>query len=576
LPAKLSDLYYAGLVAQLDTFICPASSNRIVTADQIDSASDYILTAKIPAERPFPLVREKKPNHAGQPLACYSDKTVGPLTAAGDDYTIGQRLVNEKKFADAETALRRAVQQKPDDARRHNWLGFALYQQNKFRDAETEFKEAVRLQPDYHLFHQNLAGTYRMQKRLPEAEKAARRAIALGPKYAANWHELALVYAGAQQWADAEKAEREANRLDPKNPRYRNLLAAAREAKPLGVAGNATVLTVASNDARVIHLRFTPTGDKLLIATSIGRGNVFPAEVLLWDIAANRAQWRIPWRGGYDRDAIRAVGFWPDERTVTVAGHSRDAGTDTYLIATHDATTGRQLTATPVKPMPDQPVAWSPRGDCLAGRAFFQWEQWEIWDGRTGQKRQSIELGPNSQYIPGNNSPLAITADGRWLAATRGSDTTTALLLWDTQAGKFHRRTDLKTTLEPHALAIAPGDKTFALAGSWRVGNRDRFGVRVCDFPGGAQRHALDWPDPDSFHCRHSRLAFAPRADRLACALDQLVCIWRLTDGAVQQTIRSTTPAPTGEHDISALSFSPDGQTLTTGHHNGIVRLWRP
>ena len=79
-PARLSDLYYEGLVERLSDFSCPASGATIAAPAEIDAKSDF--TLEPPAAAVDALVRERSPRHSpDRLLAACADGTVKPIAA---------------------------------------------------------------------------------------------------------------------------------------------------------------------------------------------------------------------------------------------------------------------------------------------------------------------------------------------------------------------------------------------------------------------------------------------------------------------------------------------------------------
>jgi protein O-GlcNAc transferase len=97
---------------------------------------------------------------------------------------LGLVLTGLDRAADAEAALRRALELKPDYAEAHNNLGVALHDQGKLAAASLTLERALALKPDYVKVHNNLGMVRQAQGRMAEAVAAYRRTLQLHPLYA--------------------------------------------------------------------------------------------------------------------------------------------------------------------------------------------------------------------------------------------------------------------------------------------------------------------------------------------------------------------------------------------------------
>ena len=89
----------------------------------------------------------------------------------------------QKKYAEAEKALREAVRLNPDHAGAHDLLSWALFHQQKHAEAETTFRVSVRLTPDKAAVHYGLGSSLVEQQKFAEAEMALRKALRLDPQH---------------------------------------------------------------------------------------------------------------------------------------------------------------------------------------------------------------------------------------------------------------------------------------------------------------------------------------------------------------------------------------------------------
>ncbi len=105
-----------------------------------------------------------------------------------DDFTLrlnyGIALLNQKKFADAETELRTAIQKSNADSPVSRfYLGMALISENRFDEAQSEFEAAIKNGGDkLALAHKYLGGIYWRNKKYREAADELEKYLTLEPK----------------------------------------------------------------------------------------------------------------------------------------------------------------------------------------------------------------------------------------------------------------------------------------------------------------------------------------------------------------------------------------------------------
>jgi cytochrome c-type biogenesis protein CcmH/NrfG len=106
--------------------------------------------------------------------------------------------LEEGKLADAETHIKAALAQNPDDAYNLSRLGYLKFQQGKYDDALNALGRAAKLDPQNPEI-QNYLGVALSHKGLRvQAETALRKAIQIDPNYAAAQNNLAVIYLSQQ------------------------------------------------------------------------------------------------------------------------------------------------------------------------------------------------------------------------------------------------------------------------------------------------------------------------------------------------------------------------------------------
>ncbi|MGH9904668.1 MAG: tetratricopeptide repeat protein [Pyrinomonadaceae bacterium] len=131
---------------------------------------------------------------------------------------------NAKRFADAETFARRAVQLDPKNAVAWDRLGVALQARGSF-NSETEhaYRRAVELDPEFAVAYVHLGRVLKRIGRPAEAEPLYERAVNLA-KDPATLNLIAESLQGEQQWEQSGPVLKRAIELDARNSRSLVLL----------------------------------------------------------------------------------------------------------------------------------------------------------------------------------------------------------------------------------------------------------------------------------------------------------------------------------------------------------------
>lgn len=202
---------------------------------------------------------------------------------------------NAKRFAEAETFARRAVQLQPKNAVAWDRLGAALQARGVFNnETEHAYRRAVELDSQFPVAYAHLA---RVLKRLGRAEEAVplyQKATSLA-KDPATLNLIAESLQAEQQWENSEPVLKRALQLDPRNPtalwlmgrmlvvfkRYQEALPylkLATEVSPrafeaFNLLGRAYLAMDRFEEAEVIYERatqFASAGDRKQLAGSFG------------------------------------------------------------------------------------------------------------------------------------------------------------------------------------------------------------------------------------------------------------------------------------------------------------------
>jgi len=125
---------------------------------------------------------------------------------------------NAKRFVEAESFARRAVQIQPGNAVAWDRLGVALQSRELF-NSETEhaYRRAVELDPEFAVAYAHLARVLKRLGRKDEAAPLYEKAIAIA-KDAATLNLIAESLQAEQQWEHSEPVLKRALELDERNP----------------------------------------------------------------------------------------------------------------------------------------------------------------------------------------------------------------------------------------------------------------------------------------------------------------------------------------------------------------------
>jgi tetratricopeptide (TPR) repeat protein len=125
---------------------------------------------------------------------------------------------NAKRFADAETFARRAIQLQPKNAVAWDRLGVALQSRGLFNDeTEHSYRRAVELDPQFAVAYAHLARVLKRLGRKDEAAPLYDRAIQLA-KDPATLNLIAESLQAEQQWENSEPVLKRVLELDARNP----------------------------------------------------------------------------------------------------------------------------------------------------------------------------------------------------------------------------------------------------------------------------------------------------------------------------------------------------------------------
>ena len=129
-----------------------------------------------------------------------------------------------QNYESACNKLRELVDDEPNNASYHDWLGVTLHKLGRYEEALEAKRVAVRLDPDNARYHNSLGVTLHELGHYEEALEAKRTAIRLDPDNARYHDSLSVTFHILGRYEEAVEEDYEAVRLDPDNARYHDSL----------------------------------------------------------------------------------------------------------------------------------------------------------------------------------------------------------------------------------------------------------------------------------------------------------------------------------------------------------------
>jgi WD40 repeat protein/beta-lactamase regulating signal transducer with metallopeptidase domain len=353
------------------------------------------------------------------------------------------------------------------------------------------------------------------------------------------------------------------------------------------------------------HIAFSPDATKLLWGDHNGR-------VSLWDLTNDRLLFseKIHGGGGIVNGVIEDI--------TAYMGSINDVAfsPDGTIMATTSVDGAVQLRRVekPTEVMREFKTPVSPSGRRASGGAGM------MGGGGGGRQRE-----PDTKPGPENGRRVAFTPDGTRLIVGSGQDGSTSISIWRLKDGQLLRRIEKvhgnrdggSTGGSLGSLAVTPdgrrimsaGERTVPIAQTklkdgfpnvtltevrfWDIetgeclmdqtGDEDYgFGsaalshdgrrIAVADY-GALRIVRADTGQPELTislpGCRSDAVAFSPDGTLVARPVDNAVALFHVATG---RWLHHDEQTPIGE--TSSAAWSPSGDRIVTGHHDGVVRVW--
>ncbi|HEV3120052.1 MAG TPA: sigma-70 family RNA polymerase sigma factor [Gemmataceae bacterium] len=277
---------------------------------------------------------------------------------------------------------------------------------------------------------------------------------------------------------------------------------------------------------------------------------------------------RLPAPGG--EVWLRPLAFSPDGNTIALeeaatARRKKGAVTNVfteYRLRLVEVLTGRVSARLDAEPEVVWSAAFSRDGQRVACQRMDG--SVGVWNSATGALLFRQQGYPNNSR-PDGATTLAFTPDAKTLATAGQSG---AIHLWDVATGR--ERLPISETHHASVTSVvyAPDGKTIATA------SRDHT-IRLWDAVTGRQRLLLIGHTAEAL-----LVAFSPDGRMLASAGgDDTICLWDCASGKqlnklVEKRQSHSRRTMRTNYGVHGLSFSPNGQTLTSWGEDQMLRVW--
>ena len=346
----------------------------------------------------------------------------------------------------------------------------------------------------------------------------------------------------------------------------------SRDGKRLITTGRGSVLTWdVATGRRIEALADVGAGYELILSPDGKLGAVRNArEVVVWEAATGKPVHRIQ----AHKTSTGAIAWSPDGSRLASGGFYDK------LVRVWDVRSAGRVAQFAGSGGPVEALAFSPDGGTLASGS--QDQRIRLWDLKTGAEIAQLTghrsrtirtqtrdaagkvVSTSTTTMRGDVNDLAFSPDGKLLASAGGGG---AVLIHDVAARNIRRRLSVGDG-QAHAARFSPDGRLLAAASSWHASmgyttfqtGRVHVWTVADGKPAGAWKTGGDW-----------LVAFSPDGKVVASA-----------GGGYVPTLHALDPAAGAFHrpghtdNITAVAFSPGGDTAYTAGRDGALLAWDP
>ena len=311
---------------------------------------------------------------------------------------------------------------------------------------------------------------------------------------------------------------------------------------------------------RIMDVEFSPDGTLFAIATEIG--------ILLYNTKTYDNPEILKGHTGN----IWSIAFRPDGKVLASSCQDK-------TVRLWDVNTRQQIKTFEINLYPTSNIVFSPDGKMLAsGGAGGRVDNAYLWDADTGRclrvfSEHAISGGSRSIIV----HDVAFSPDGKVLASTGGSQTTTRL--WDVNTGQQIKALTEPIKIPPEeiripggsvrdgwSVAFSPDGNMLVSGGSARRGSIDLWDVntgqqiRLLTINAQLEQQRTSLSGNNRWTLIGGEdVAFSPDGNTIACTGTNNIHLWDADSGQYHRMIFN---GQYPSRPINALAFSPDGKTI--------------